>query len=283
MHLADTVSHLMQEGKGILLAGEESDIENQRLAAFTIADEESRRAYREVLFTTPGIEKHLSGVILSSEAIHESPGSETFPHLLAKRNILSGVFVSDGSDSMTTADSFQKYAEEGITFAAFAVTTAVSNEPISEELQKNISQLAKRAQFSQAHSIVPVLLVDVSMYGVHTAAESEDTILETLSLLSDSLQAEKIDPRNVIIGVSMAVSGSDTSVRADPGDVADRTVRAVTTAISQDIGGILFLSDAQNPEEGTANLNAIARLEPLPWPIAFCFSRALQDPVLAAW
>ncbi|MBV9349441.1 MAG: fructose-bisphosphate aldolase, partial [Patescibacteria group bacterium] len=98
-----------------------------------------------------------------------------------------------------------------------------------------------------------------------------------------ALKSEDAELPGMITAVSMAVSGSDASARADSQEVAERTLRALTTGLPENMGGVVFLSDAQNPEEGTANLNALARLEPLPWPIAFCFARALLEPVLAAW
>lgn len=284
MSIEETVSALMQEGKGILLAGESNDIENQRLAAFGANAEDARTAYREILFTTPGIEEHLSGIVLTPEAVMESSGGASFPELIIAKNISTGVLidpdtVSDGKLSSVLTDG----VSHGISFAVFVTNISVSGDAVSDELQKNISALVARAKISLSVGVIPIVALDVSMYGAHTAAQAEDCLLETVSLLSDSLKSETLDVKSIIVAISMAVSGSDNPVRADSADVAERTVRAATTAIPQDIGGVVFLSDAQSPEEATANLNSIARLEPLPWPVAFCFSRALQDPVLAAW
>ncbi|MBI3574009.1 fructose-bisphosphate aldolase [Candidatus Kaiserbacteria bacterium] len=285
MDLGETVSLLMQERKGILLEGEATDVENERLAAFGAGNEDARRAYRELLLTTPGIETHLSGVILSPESVHESSvDGVTFPALLASKNISTGVLLDTSASAQEKfSQTLREYKTHGMTFGAMFVTTSVSDEVISDELQKNIHALAAAAKLCHAEGIVPVLAIDVSASGVHGAAHAEDVILETLSLLSDALKAEEIDVQNIVIGVSMAVSGSDHSARADAAEVAERTVRAATTALPEKTGGVVFLSDAQDAEEATANLNALARLEPLPWPIAFCFARALQEPVLAEW
>lgn len=283
MDTKETVSALMQEGKGILLAGESNDIETERLAAFGANAEDARVAYRELLFTTPGIEGHLSGVILTPEAVEESSSGTLFPELLAAKGVRTGVLVAADVSDDKLPETLAQYASRGISFAAFMTDITVADEPVSDAMQKDIAALAVRAKIALASGVAPLLAIDISVYGTHTAAQAEDSLLEGLSLLLDSLKAESVDPRNVIIGVSMGISGSENPVRADANEVAERTVRAATTAVPQDVGGVVFLSDAQSPEEAVANLNAIARLEPLPWPVAFCFARALQDPVLAIW
>ncbi|MDO8523823.1 MAG: class I fructose-bisphosphate aldolase [bacterium] len=283
MKLDEVLQGLMQEGKGILLAGETTEGENERLAAFGAGSEDARRTYREILFTTPGIEEHLSGIILSPESVHGAASDGTlFLTLIASRKIFAGILFDEKTDDAKLSETLREYASHGASFAAFTLAASVSDEPMTDELQKNIGALAARAKISHAGNVMPLLLLDVSMYGAHTAAHAEDSILEALSLLSDSLKAGRVDIKNVIIGVSMAVSGSDNPARAPASEVAERSVRALTTAIPE-TGGVVFLSDAQYPEEATANLNALARLEPLPWPIAFCFSKTLQDPVLTAW
>ena len=285
MELTATVRALMADGKGILLAGESDEIENERLVAFGIGSDDAQREYHELLLTTPGIEEHLSGVILSPHATdaHVSDGT-SFVQLLASKNILAGVSLPS---TAVVDENFhtllQQHASQGISFALFTASASVSADPMSDELQKNILALSAAAKVSHDVGMVPVLALDVAMYGAHSAAQAEDYILEMLSLLSDDLKAASVPLESIIIAVSMAVSGSDNPARADSSEVAERSVRALTTGIPPAVGGVVFLSDAQNPEEGTANLNALARLEPLPWPIAFCFARALQEPVLAIW
>lgn len=285
MDTKDIITALMQDGKGMLLSGESNEVEDERLAAFGAASEEARKSYRELLISTPGIEEHLSGIILASEAVRETDeGGAALPGLIASKGMLAGVAIDPAeTPDDKLPEALAEHSSRGISFVLFAYGVSVSDEPVSDGMQEGIRSLALHAKAAIAAGVVPVIAVDVSMYGSHAASQSEDMIVESLSLLSDSLKGEEVNLGSVIIGVSMAVSGSDSPARADAAEVAERTVRAATTAVPPDVGGMVFLSDAQNPEEATANLNALARLEPLPWPIAFCFSRALQDPVLAAW
>jgi fructose-bisphosphate aldolase class I len=131
--------------------------------------------------------------------------------------------------------------------------------------------------------MVPIIEPEVLMTGAHTAADAEETLLEVLSVVVDALGVRDIDLKNVIIKTAMAVSGSDAPLRADPAEVAERTVRALTAALPEEVGGVVFLSGGQSPEEAVTNLNAISRLEPLPWDITFSFARALQTPAMEAW
>ena len=284
MDLSETVRALMQDGKGIVLTGESNETEDARLLSFGIGSADARREYHELLITTPGIEGHVSGIILSPEAIHENASTGMpLPELIVSKNILVGVSLFADTPDESFVEKIREYRSHGALFAFFSVPVSVSSEPVSEELQKNIHSLAECATHALAEGIVPILSPDISMYGAHSAAQAEDYLLEVLSLLADDLKAALVPLDQILIGASMAVSGSENSARADAAEVSERSVRSLTTALSDKIGGVLFLSDAQTPTEATANLNALARLEPLPWPIAFCFARALQEPVLEVW
>jgi len=121
------------------------------------------------------------------------------------------------------------------------------------------------------------------MEGSHSAEDAEGALIETVAIVYDALQKANVDVAKVILKTSMAVSGKHAGARALPEEVAERTVRALRTSVPEHAGGVVFLSGGQAPEEATANLNAIARLEPHPWPVTFSFSRALQEPVLTTW
>lgn len=287
MDLAETVGTLMQEQKGILSAGETTDVELERMKASGADSEGSHLTYRELLFTAPGIEEHLSGVLMSAEAVDESTKDGTgFLKILQDKNILAGVRMGDVAelqDANARSAMFDAYRSKGISFVSFTAHADVSDDPLADGLQKDIDSLALCVSEAVMKGIVPVAELDVSMEGMHTAAEAEDSILEVLSLLSDALLKRNVPLAQIVVGVSMAVAGGASPLETPASEAAERTIRAVTTGISADIGGVVFLSDSQTPEEATANLNALARLEPLPWRIAFCFSRALHEPVLAAW
>lgn len=159
----------------------------------------------------------------------------------------------------------------------------VTGAPATEEFRARLQSLVDFSVVCQEKSIVPILGLELVQVGPHTAKQAEGALVERLTALSDSLLQSGVDHKGLVIEVSMASTGSENPLLAEPKEVAERTLRALSTSIPASIGGVLFFSDGETPEMATANLNAIARLEPFPWPVAFCFSRALQEPVLRVW
>ena len=169
------------------------------------------------------------------------------------------------------------------TFTKWRAVARVGDGYADTAIQENAKRMAAYALAVQAAGLVPIVEPEVLMEGAHSAEDAEGALIETLAIVCDALATAKVDLVHTIIKTAMAVSGKDAAVRALPHEVAERTVRALTTAIPAGVGGVVFLSGGQAPEEAALNLNAIARLEPLPWPLAFSFSRALQAPVEALW
>lgn len=291
----DIIKTLMTQGKGILAADESSATADQRFNALSIpATEENRRTYRELLFTTPGIEQYLSGVILFDETIRQtSHANVPFSVLLAEKNILSGIKVDQGLEEghggqvtkgMTDLSlRLGEYKNLGATFTKWRAVARVGDGFADPAIKENAQRLASYATVVLESGMVPMIEPEVLMEGTHSAEAAEGALIETLAIVFDALLRAKIDPTQVILKTSMAVSGASAEFRADAKEVAERTVRALKTSVPENIGGVVFLSGGQAPEEATANLNAIARLEPHPWPVTFSFSRALQEPVLATW
>lgn len=297
MKVRETVHHLMRQGKGILAADESTHTITERFAALGIdSTEDMRRAYREMLLTTPGMEECLSGVIFYDETIREAMSDGTpFVEYLFSRDVYAGIKVDEGlahdpqfGGEVTKGldglrGRLKEYVGLGARFTKWRATVTVGTPPGAPYVRENASRLAVYAEEAIAEGLAPIVEPEVLMHGSHSAEEAEETMVETLSTVIDALHARDIDLRNVILKTSMAVSGSDAAVRAGPAEVAERTVRALVASLPEELGGVVFLSGGQSPEEATANLNAIARLEPLPWDITFSFSRALQNPALERW
>lgn len=287
----------MRQGKGILAADESTKTITERFEARGISPTEAmRRAYRELLMTTPGMEEYLSGVILYDETIRDTIAHGTpYPEYLFSRGVFPGIKVDLGMahdpqfGGLVTLglDGLRKrlveYKALGARFTKWRAVAAVGTQPGAPHVRENASRLAVYAEEALAEGMVPIVEPEVLMEGAHSAEDAERTITETVATVIDALHARDIDLSHVILKTAMAVSGSNASVRATASEVADRTVRALTSAVPEEMGGIVFLSGGQSPEEATANLNAIARLEPLPWDITFSFARALQEPVLDRW
>ncbi|MES2135097.1 MAG: class I fructose-bisphosphate aldolase [Patescibacteria group bacterium] len=283
MSLHTTVQTLMRDGKGILALDDSVAILEKRFSTFNIPyTEESRRLYREVVLGAVGIEKFLSGVILSEEAMRQSgQGGLIFPELLASKNILVGVHL-DGNISENLEQRMQEYKSLGVVCAKRSIEVAVTSAPAGEDFHARTRELADFARVSQKKEIIPIIGLQLVHTDSSTASEMEDALIAHLSLIVDFLKKEGIDPKGVILETSMT-SGAGDTLSITSHEVAERTVRALTTSIPENIAGVLLSGSGETPEVATADLNAIARLEPFPWPVAFCFSRALQEPVLAVW
>lgn len=287
----------MHQGKGILAADESVKTITERFAVLGITStEDTRRAYRELLVTTPGAERYLSGVILYDETIRQALSDGIpFPEYLFAHSIQTGIKVDTGIEhdpqfgGLVTKGleglraRLKEYASLGASFTKWRATTTVGTPPGSQTLRENASRLAVYAEEALAEGLVPIVEPEVLMEGTHSAEDMEKALAETLSVVIDALNARDINLSHVIVKTAMAVSGSGAAHRAPPREVAERTVRALTASVPDEIGGVAFLSGGQSPEEATANLNAIARFEPLPWDVTFSFARALQMPVLERW
>lgn len=293
--LHQTVRALLEDGKGILAADESVDTMNARLEERGILPSiENRRRYRELLFSTPGIERFLSGVILFNETIRDTLTSgATVPNALMERGILVGIKVDEGLEPWEggkatkglagLAERVRDYHSLGAVFTKWRSVSVVGDGYADPATRENAKRIAEYARVVQAEGLVPIVEPEVLMEGAHDAEGTEAALIETLAITIDELQAARIDIGGMIIKTAMAVSGSHAAERANPAEVAERTVRALKTALPESVGGVVFLSGGQSPEEACSNLNAIARLEPLPWPITFSFARALQAPALAEW
>lgn len=297
MKVRETVRFLMRQGKGILAADESTHTITARFNALGIeSTEDTRRAYRELLLTTPGMEEYLSGVIFYDETIREAMSDGTpFTEYLFARDVLAGIKVDEGivhdpqfgGEVTKGLDGLKKrlneYADLGAKFTKWRMTVAVGTPPGAAHVRENASRMAAYAEDALAEGMAPIVEPEVLMDGMHSAGDAEETLVETLSTVVDALHVRDIDLKHVILKTSMAVTGEENAERARPEEVAERTVRALVASVPEEMGGVVFLSGGQTPEEATANLNAIARLEPLPWDITFSFSRALQKPALELW
>lgn len=287
----------MHQGKGILAADESTKTITERFAAHGIVSTlETRRAYRELLLTTPGAEQYLSGVIFYEETLRDALSNGTpFPEYAFSHGILSGIKVDEGlvHDAQFGGEvtkgldglkqRLKEYVTLGASFTKWRAVVAVGTPPGAPHVRENASRLAAYAEDALSEGLVPIVEPEVLMTGTHSAEEAEQCLTETLSAVVDALHARDINLAHVILKTAMAVSGESAPNRAAPAEVAERTVRALVASVPEEMGGVVFLSGGQSPEEATANLNAIARLEPLPWDITFSFARALQAPALERW
>jgi fructose-bisphosphate aldolase, class I len=297
--LLKTVAQLMQSGKGILAADESDATAGKRLEMVHLPNEEEhRRAFRELLFTAPGIEEYLSGVILYDSTIRgETSDGIPFADLLTARGIVPGIkvdlgtvplegfpgeVVTEGLDGL--AERFKEYYALGARFAKWrAVITIDKDIPTDECIMINAGMLARYAAVAQANKIAPMVEPEVIFAGDHSLERAEAVTMRTIQLLMDTLRRYKVDLSATILKTSMVLAGDKHKEQSTPEEVADATLRTLHLSVPHEVGGIVFLSGGQSPKRATENLNAIAKMGQQPWPISSSYSRALEEPVLTAW
>ncbi len=298
--LSKTAAAMVAKGKGILAADESSGTCEKRFKSVNVeCTEENRRAYRNLLFSTPGIEQFLSGVILFDETARQRAIDGTpIPEYLAKKGIVPGIKVDKGTVQLPLARSgelvtegldglskrLDEYFKLGCRFAKWrAVITIGQDMPSPACIHANAEVLARYAAACQAVGIVPMIEPEVLLDGNHTVERSEEVHRATLKETYAAAARYNVAVECLILKTSMVVSGKDNSRQAPVDEVAERTVRVLKEVVPAKQPGIVFLSGGQSDEAATAHLNAMAATRGLPWPLTFSYSRALQNPALKSW
>jgi fructose-bisphosphate aldolase class I len=298
--LSKTAAAMVARGKGILAADESSGTCEKRFKSVGVeCTEENRRAYRNLLFSTAGIEQYLSGVILFDETARQKANDGSLiPEYLAKKGIIPGIKVDKGTIQLPLApggelvseglDGLSKRLEEyfrmGCRFAKWrAVITIGEGIPTHACIYANAHVLARYAAACQAANIVPMIEPEVLLDGNHTVERSEEVHESTLRATYAAIAAYNVSIEHLILKTSMVVSGKDNARQAGVEEVAERTVRVLKRTVPAAQPGIVFLSGGQSDEAATAHLNAMAASKNLPWPLTFSYSRALQNPALKTW
>lgn len=297
--LSRTAATMVAKGRGVLAADESAGTCETRFKTInTPCTEENRRAYRGLLFTTPNVEKFISGVILFDETIRQKTDEGVlFPDYLAKKGILPGIKVDTGAKNLALCpgekvtegldglrERLAAYFKLGARFAKWrAVITIGEGIPSHACLYANAHALARYAALCQEASIVPMIEPEVLLDGTHTIERCEEVTEAALRATYAAMSAHNVSVEHLILKTSMVVSGKGNSRQAGVEEVAERTVRVLKRTVPAAQPGIVFLSGGQSDVSATAHLNAMASMNGLPWPLTFSYSRALQNPALAAW
>lgn len=297
--LQSTARALVAEQKGILAADESFPTIEKRFKSIDIpSTEENRRAYRDMLFTTPRLEDFISGVILFDETIRQSSRAGTpFSEVLQAKGIIPGIKVDKGAKDLaffpgeTVTEGLDglrgrlaEYAELGARFTKWRAVIAIGAEiPTDFCIVANAHALARYAALSQEGGLVPIVEPEVLMDGDHTIERCYDATAKMLTALFDQLARHRVALEGTLLKTNMVLSGKDAPQRAGVEEVAEQTVRCLRATVPREIPGIVFLSGGQSDEEATAHLSAMNRLEKGPWELSFSYGRALQAPALKAW
>jgi fructose-bisphosphate aldolase class I len=297
--LETTARALVAEDKGILAADESDGTIKKRFDAIGVeSTEETRRAYRELLFTTEGVEDFISGVILYDETIRQSSSDGTpFPKLLASKGIIPGIKVDKGAKPLALAegetitegldglrDRLKEYRELGAGFAKWRATYSITADKPSEYcVWTNAHALARYAALCEEAGLVPIVEPEVLMDGTHTLEESAKATGRVLQAVYVELHDQRVDYRGTLLKPNMVLSGYDAPNRAGADEVADATLDVLYRHVPAAVPGIVFLSGGQTDENATAHLNAMNKRGAHPWQLSFSYGRALQAPALKAW
>ena len=297
--LSKTAAAMVAKGKGVLAADESAGTCETRFKTInTPCTEESRRAYRGLLLTTPGIEQFVSGVILFDETTRQKTSDGVlFPDYLAKKGVLPGIKVDTGAKNLALCpgekvtegldglrERLAAYFKQGMRFAKWrAVITIGEGIPTHACLYANAHALARYAALCQEASIVPMIEPEVLLDGGHSIERCEEVTEATLRATYAAMSAHNVSFEHLILKTSMVVSGKSNSRQAGVDEVAERTVRVLKRTVPAAQPGVVFLSGGQSDVSATAHLNAMAAMGDLPWPLTFSYSRALQNPALSAW
>jgi len=299
VRLEQIAKHLVQDGKGVLAADESSNSCKKRFDAVGVeCTEESRRQYRQILLTTKGVEKELSGVIFYDETFwQKTDEGQNFRDFLKSKGILPGIKVDLGlidlpgfpGEKLTQGldglpERMAKYAEAGAKFAKWrSVITIGEGIPTDECIGANTFVLSRYARICQEYGIVPMVEPEVLFEGTHTIERCEEVISHVYDILFQTMRAFRVHMPGAILKTSMVLPGKDSGVALDANDISERTVRALHEHVPHDLGGVVFLSGGQTSRDAYVNLNRIKQRGPHPWGVTFSYSRALQDSVLKAW
>jgi fructose-bisphosphate aldolase class I len=290
---------LVAPGKGILAADESTPTIQKRFDAIGVdSTEETRRAYRELLFTTPGVEAFISGVILFDETLRQTAAEgRPFPQLLDQKGVLAGIKVDKGAKALAgfegekvtegldgLRERLKEYHDLGARFAKWrAVITIGDGRPSRGCLAANAHALARYAALCQEAGLVPIVEPEVLMDGAHTIGRCRDVTAAALQSLFEALFDHCVSLEGLLLKPNMVISGIDCPTQAGVAEVAQATVRCLRQVVPAAVPGIVFLSGGQSSELATAHLSAMNAIGPHPWELSFSYGRALQAQPLKAW
>ncbi len=291
--LASVAQAMVAPGKGILAADESFPTIKKRFDSISLeSTEEHRRAYREMLFTTRGMNAFVSGVILFDETLRQAT-----KELLEREGIIPGIKVDKGAKALAgypgekitegldgLRERLVEYRDLGAKFTKWRAVIAIGDGlPTRFCIDANAHALARFAALSQEAGLVPIVEPEVLMDGGHSIERCEQVTETTLKSVFFQLHAHRVTLEEMILKPNMVIAGKTCSRQAAIDEVAEATVRCLLRCVPASVPGIVFLSGGQSPELATQHLNAMNALGEHPWELSFSYGRALQDAALKSW
>ena len=298
--LEATAAALVAPGKGILAADESNGTMSKRLEGVGLeSNEEARRSYRANLFTTPGCESAVSGVILYDETIRQSMDDGTsIPEYLNSRGIIPGIKVDTGAKDLANhagekvtegldglRDRCAEYFQMGARFAKWRAVIAIGEDmPSMSCVSVNAHALARYASICQEQGLVPIIEPEVLMDGSHNAHRCHEVTAQILDATWSECKIQGVHLPGALLKPNMIIAGKGCETKGDREDVAKMTIDCLTAHVPADVAGVVFLSGGQSDEDATAHLNLMNAMSTNhPWELSYSYGRALQASALSAW
>ena len=298
--LKSVAQAIVGKQKGVLAADESSPTIKKRFDSIGVeSTEENRRRYREILFTTEGLERNVGGVILFDETLRQSTRDGVpFAKVLADRGIVPGIKVDKGTKPLPLyvgekitegmdglGDRLAEYKKLGALFAKWRAVIEIdeSSIPSAFGIRVNAHLLARYAALCQELDLVPIVEPEVLMDGAHGIERCEVVTSAVLEAVFAELDAHRVLFEGMLLKPNMVIAGKKCPRQASVQEVAEATIRCMKRYVPAAVPGIVFLSGGQSAEDATDNLNAMNAMGAQPWQVSFSYGRALQAPVLAAW
>ncbi len=298
--LAATAEALVAGDRGLLAMDESNPTCHKRFAALGIPQNEaSRRAWRELIVTTPKLGDAISGAILYDETLRQSTqGGTPFVDVLKAAGIVPGIKVDAGAKALAAHPGEQvtegldglrerlaEYVDRGARFAKWrAVIVIGEGLPSAGAIAVNAHALARYAALCQEAGVVPIVEPEVLMDGTHTLQRCAEVTQAVLRAVFGELAAQRVLLEGMLLKPNMVLPGLGCPIQDGADAVADATVKVLARTVPAAVPGVAFLSGGQSATLASARLNAMnARYPAAPWALAFSFSRAVQQPALEIW
>jgi fructose-bisphosphate aldolase class I len=299
--LIETAGKLFEDDKGLLAMDESNPTCNKRFSKLGIPEtEENRRAYRELIVTTPGLGENIGGAILYDETIRQkTKDGVPLIKVLIDAGIIPGIKVDKGAKALAAHPKekitegldglrkrLQEYSKMGARFAKWRAVIAIGESiPSRGCIEANAHTLARYAALCQEAGLVPIVEPEVLMDGDHTLERCFEVTEEVLVTVFDQLRTQGVMLEGIVLKPNMVLPGLSCKTQDAIDDVADATVRCLLRSVPAAVPGIAFLSGGQSAELASSRLNAmnLKFKSQLPWELAFSFARAIQQPALEIW
>jgi fructose-bisphosphate aldolase class I len=302
--LIETAHAIVRPGYGILAADESTGTMGKRLAGINVENVvENRQAFRELLFTTPNMENHISGVIMFEETLDQATKEGTnFVELLKSKNVLTGIKVDKGltviggtDDENSTqgldglAARCATYYSKGARFAKWRAVlkiNLVKGQPTPLSIAENAHTLARYGGICQDNGLVPIIEPEILADGTHTIEECAEASEQVFSAVMKALIDHKLILEGTLLKPNMVTPGTECEKRNTPAEIAWMTVRTLNRSIVPALAGVTFLSGGQSEESASLNLNEMNKIDAKKrgtWGLSFSYGRALQSSTLKAW